>query len=337
MRILKNYIVNTLLVGLMMMAILLCWSSKVQAAQDGDYTYTVTAGDAQITGYTGSGGVVTIPSTLGGAPVTSIGDNAFYHCTRLASIIIPQSVTSIGNGAFMNCDGLTSISLPQGITSIGYAAFSFCFNLTTITVAVDNLNYTSIDGVLFNKAGTVLIACPGGLTSITIPSSVTSIGNSAFAGCNGLTSISLPQGITSLGGAAFNGCWRLTSISLPQGVTSIGIQAFYTCTGLTSITFNSATTTIFDDADIIPATTKIIGYDSSTAKDYATKYNRTFEVIGVTNTLQSIAITTPATKLSYTVGDALDITGLVVTGSYSDGSTKAEGITAANITGFNSG
>lgn len=73
MRILKN----TFLVGIMMIAMLLCCNSQVQAAQGGDYTYTVTAGQAQITGYTGAGGDVTIPSTLGGAPVTSIGDQAF--------------------------------------------------------------------------------------------------------------------------------------------------------------------------------------------------------------------------------------------------------------------
>jgi hypothetical protein len=108
------------------------------------------------------------------------------------------------------------------------------------------------------------------------------------------------------------------------------------CRGLTSITFNSATTTIYDDPSTIPAATMIVGYDLSTAKNYATKYGNPFLVIGTTpKTLQSIAITTPATKLSYNIGDSLDITELVVTGTYSDGSTKVESITAANITGFN--
>src|SRR5690606_22229803 len=97
----------------------------------------------------------------------------------------------------------------------------------------------------------------------------------------------------------------------------IGEYAFQGCTGLTSITFNSATTVIGDQANTIPEAAKIIGYDPSTAKEYAEYYDRDFESLGSV-TLQSIAITNPAAKLSYTVGEALDITGLVVTGTYSD-------------------
>ena len=312
MRILKISKVNTFLVSIMMMAVLLCCSSQVQADQSGDYTYDVMDGEAQITGYTGTGGVVTIPSTLGGFPVTSIGDQAF-----------------MGNP-------ITSISIPEGVTSISDIAFATCFDLTSITVANNNLNYKSIDGMLFNKAGTSLIACPEGLTSISIPQGVTSIGNYAFAYCNNITNFSIPQGVKSIGDGAFLNCLGLTSISISQGVTSIGDKAFFACDSLTNITFNSATTIIADSADTIPATTIIIGHDPSTAKDYAAKYSRTFEVISTTNTLQSIAITTPATKLSYSIGDKLDINGLVVTGTYSDGSTKVESITAANISGFNS-
>jgi len=119
MRILKISKVNTFLVGIMMMAIVLCFSSQAQAAQSGNYTYTVTQGKARITKYTGTGGVVTIPSTLGGAPVTSIGYRAFY-----------------------GCKGLTSISIPEGVTSIGGGAFLDCTSLKTITVAADNSYYT---------------------------------------------------------------------------------------------------------------------------------------------------------------------------------------------------
>ena len=125
---------------------------------------------------------------------------------------------------------------------------------------------------------------------ITIPNTlggapVTSIGDSAFVYCNGLTSISIPQGVTNIGHNSFFNCIGLTSISIPQRVTSIGHSAFYGCTRLTTITFNSAATTIFDSADTIPDTTKIIGHTSSTAKTYATKYNREFEVIVATNKL----------------------------------------------------
>jgi hypothetical protein len=253
---------------------------KVQIVdQAGDYTYTVTDGEAQITGYTGAGGDIIIPGALAGYPVTSIGDQAFFGCTGLTSISIPQGVTSIGNWAFGGCPSLTGVSIPESVTSIGDGAFYSCPNLTTI---------------------------------------------------------SLPQGIINIGSWAFGFCGSLIGISIPESVTNIGAAAFYDCTSLNSITFNSATTSIYDLANAIPTQAKIIGYDPSTAKDYATKYNRLFEAISTTNTLQSIAITTPATKLSYNIGDTLDITGLVVTGTYSDGSTTAEGITATNITGFNS-
>jgi uncharacterized protein YjdB len=101
-----------------------------------------------------------------------------------------------------------------------------------------------------------------------------------------------------------------------------------------------ATGVFLDDPNTIPTTTKIIASNSSTAKTYATKYHRAFEAISssttTTATLQSIAITTPASKLSYSIGNKLDITGLVVTGTYSNGSTKTESISASNITGFNS-
>ncbi|MDR3598985.1 MAG: leucine-rich repeat protein [Desulfosporosinus sp.] len=286
----------------MMMAILLCWSSQVQAAQSGDYTYTVTDGSAQITKYTGAGGAVTIPSTLAGYPVASIGDSAFSNCIGLTSISFAQGVTSIGDSAFSNCIGLTNISFAQGVTDIGDSAFYNCI----------------------------------GLTSISFLQGVTSIGDSAFSNCIGLTSVSFSQGVTTIGDSAFSHCIGLTNINLPQGVTDIGDSAFSNCTDLTTICFNSTTTSISDSASTLPATITIIGYDPSTAKIYAAKYNRTFEVIGTTNTLQSITITTPATKLSYSTSDKLDITGLVVTGNYSDGSTKVENITAANVTGFNS-
>lgn len=151
--------VSTFLISIMMMAmaILLCCSSQAQAVQSGDYTYTLTDGKAQITKYTGTGGVVAIPSTLGGSPVTSIGKSAFESC------------------------------------------------------------------------------------------------------------------------------FSITKISIPQGVTSIGDCAFVYCSGLASITFNSPTTTIYDSTDTIPAITKIIGYDPSTAKNYATKFNRGFKDITSTS------------------------------------------------------
>ena len=194
----------------------------------------------------------------------------------LATVSIPQGVTSIGDNAFRYCNSLTTISIPKGITSIGESAFSGCTSLTSIEVDTDNLNYMSINGALFNKEGTILIACPGGLTTLSIPQGVTSIGDYAFIG-GGVTNISIPQEVTSIGNWAFYGCSGLTTIDIPQRVTSIGFEAFTYCTGLDSIKFNSATTVIYDREDTIPNTTKIIGYASSTAKDYCINYGKIFQ------------------------------------------------------------
>ena len=173
---------------------------------------------------------ITIPNS-----VTSIGNGAFSGCTGLTSVTIPNSVTTIGNSAFYNCSKLTSVEIPSSVASIGNGAFSNCKTLTSIDVAEGNANYTSIDGVLYGKDRKTLIGCPGGKTSITIPNSVTSIGNYAFENCSGLTNITIPNSVTSIGDGAFSGCTGLTSVTFGEGVIEIGYEAFYNCEELTSI------------------------------------------------------------------------------------------------------
>ncbi len=159
-------------------------------------------------------GAVTIPATLGGKPVTSIGDWAFAECSGLTSVTIPDSVTSIGSDAFYGCSGLTSVTIPDSVTSIGSSAFRGC----------------------------------SGLTSVTIPDSVTRIGGYAFAYCSGLTSVTIGNGVTSIGQDAFSGCSGLASVTIPDSVTSIGYHAFFSCSGLTSVTIPDSVTSIGQDA-----------------------------------------------------------------------------------------
>ena len=162
---------------------------------------------------------------------TEINQNAFKNCNSLTSITIPDGVTSIGENAFYYCNSLTSITIPDTVTSIGDYAFHNCSSLTSIEVDQTNTTYSSEDGVLFNKAKTTLIQYPIGntRTSYIIPSSVTSIGKSAFYYCNSLTSITIGKIVTNIYYNAFSNCCALaevynySSLTIPQGTSDSSV------------------------------------------------------------------------------------------------------------------
>ena len=156
-----------------------------------------------------------------------IGDSAFYNCTSLTSITIPDSVTSIGNYAFINCTSLRSITIPDSMTSIGTGAFNGC-KIRELRIADGSKTVTS-----------AMVVCKGTLWKVIIPESVTNIGASAFYNCTGLTSITIPDSVTSIGNYAFQGCTSLTSITIPDSVTSIGNYAFSGCNNLNRVNISS--------------------------------------------------------------------------------------------------
>ena len=263
-----------------------------------DIPNSVTAiGDNAFSGCTGLASVV-----IGNA-VTSISNSAFNGCTGLTSIsvnngnpkfdsrnncnaiietasnslvfgcrntIIPNSVTTISDYAFNGCTGLTSIDIPNSVTAISNSAFNGCTGLTSISVDNGNPKFDSrnnCNAIIETASNSLFFGCRNttipnsvtsignsafagcsGLTSIDIPNSVISIGGGAFYRCTGLTSIDIPNSVISIGGGAFSYCTGLTSINIPNSVTSIGLQAFYYCIKLTSINIPNAVTSIDDDA-----------------------------------------------------------------------------------------
>lgn len=304
--------------------------STMEETPPNQFTW-VTNSDAvsiTITGYTGPGGTVAIPSAISGYAVTSLGMNAFLEnmsltnifipvgvtnigdavfgsCTNLTStilpdslisigeesfgacfcltnIIIPNRVTSIGVGAFDSCINLTSITIPASATNIGEIAFEYCVSMTNIFVDSGNPAYSSLNGVLFDKAQDTLIQCPAGVTNsaYAVPNTVVTIDPDALFHCANLAAISIPGSVTNILGPLAYDCTALTNIcvsitnpayvavngvlfdkaedtliqypqglantayTIPNSVTTIQGDAFGFCANLVSITVPSGVSNI---------------------------------------------------------------------------------------------
>ncbi len=162
-------------------------------------------------------GGVTIPATLGGKPVTRIGDMAFFGCSMMSGVEIPSSVTSFGNDAFYHCVKLASIDIPAGVTSIGDYAFGACSVLERFDVAAGNACYRYEPGFLLTKDGRTLVsAAIGTSTKAVIPDGVTDIAMGAFTYRRSLTEVEIPGSVTSIGRWAFSDCTSLECARLPS-------------------------------------------------------------------------------------------------------------------------
>ncbi|MBN2505196.1 MAG: leucine-rich repeat domain-containing protein [Verrucomicrobia bacterium] len=201
------------------------------------FNCTTNNGTLTITGYTGAGGVVEIPGTIDGLPVTGIGSSAFADNTNLTDVTIADGIASIGWQAFAHSTRLTRVTLPASVTNISGWAFAYCTQLAGIEVDALNPFYRSVDGVLFNHGQTTLIQFPGGRSGgYAIPGAVTTIDNSAFASCAGLTWVTIPDSVRSIGWQGFAYCSGLTNVTLGNSVTNIDSYAFVYCSGLTRVT-----------------------------------------------------------------------------------------------------
>lgn len=167
---------------------------------------------------------INIPSS-----VKSIGKYAFNNCPSMRTIKLPEGLERIGSNAFFGCRMLYSISIPASVSYIGSEVFSYCDRLKSITVDRNNMHYSSIDDVLFNKDRSVLIRYPSAKIReiYYIPYSVKKIDSGAFLDCTEIFKVVIPRSVTYIGNNAFFGCVNMTSISIPLSVTQIGSKAFY--------------------------------------------------------------------------------------------------------------
>lgn len=232
----------------------------------------------------------------GGSQLTTIGDSAFDSCDSLTGITIPEGVTTIGDKAFARCSSLTSITIPEGVTTIGAEAFYNCNGLTDVYIT-DMDAWCRIDfggrtanpmyfakNIRLNGSKIASVTVPEGVTElkytfygfkdlirVTLPKSLTGLGEKTFYNCTSLTNLTIPDGVTTIGDSACSRCTSLSSVTIPASVTTIGSSAFWNCTSLTSVAIPEGVTTIgigaFEDCSnlanvTIPDSVTTIGRDA---------------------------------------------------------------------------
>jgi hypothetical protein len=266
---------------------------RLRPASQAHYDYTISNRTITLTHYLGPEGDLEIPGTLNGLVVIGIGHGTFQNRLDLTSVVIPDTITEIASSAFNSCRNLTNVVLGENVTTIGSGAFSGCAltniaipasvtnihdafggcrNLTAFTVDAANPVYSSVDGVLFDKAQVTLVRFPNGrggsytvrsgitkiashafrysvgMTNLTLSDTVREIGDFAFTDCSDLTNIRMTESIGKIGDWAFSNCRSLTSVVVPNGVTNLGSYTFTSCSSLRNVVIGTNVMSIGRDA-----------------------------------------------------------------------------------------
>ncbi len=177
--------------------------------------------------------------------ISTIGQMSFYGCNQLKNISFPSNITSIGYYAFCYCHSLpATMNIGSGIQTINQGAFGNCNGITAFVVSNNNPNYSSVDGILYDKYQSTVLQCPCGKTgTVQLPSSLTVIGNSSFRECTHITGeITIPDNVYRIDDYAFMSCSGLTGdLILPENITYIGGWTFFECTGFSKFVLKSTT------------------------------------------------------------------------------------------------
>ena len=274
----KKLFILTALVSLLVVAFCFSAGAAEERYQEGYLYYTVTDGEATITGAKEvPEGELVIPGSIGGYPVTAIGKQAFSWNRNIVNVKISEGVKTIGDGAFEH-SSVQTVELPASLIDAG-EPFGRCSKLKSITVSEDSETYSNDEnGVLFNKDKTVLVRYPQGneRTSYSIPDTVKTVHNRAFLDSSYLTSVTIPDSVTSIEEFAFYSCENLESVVIPEGVTTIERDAFAFCSKLVSVTISVGVTNIENSAFLmcyelrnvtIPDTVKTIGHSAFSSCD----------------------------------------------------------------------